>query len=219
MLGAVGVTCAFPFEGDELYGQHVHVTLAQSSSSGPYVRTFFTPSEYATLSRLTDVIIPPTNTPGASAAGVPEYIDRVVSLNKELQPLIRAGLAWIERQAKTRFSRDFLALDDADHVTILQPLSDQIDRERRDAQQRRFRTDASGKRVYYVALTDKDVATPAAAATRPPNDADLPVRFFRLVKNLTADGYYTSRVGLLEELGYAGNRALSQFPSCAVPEH
>ena len=219
MLGAIGVTCAFPFEGDELYGQHVHATVAQASPGGPYAPTFFTPSEYATLSRLTDVIIPPTDTPGASAAGVPEYIDRVVSLNKEHQPLIRAGLAWIERQAKTRFSRDFLALDESDHATILQPLSDQIDRERRDAQQHRFRTDASGKRVYYVALTDKDVATPAAAATRPPDDADLPVRFFRLVKNLTADGYYTSRVGLLDELGYAGNRALAQFSPCSVPEH
>ena len=219
MLGAVGVTCAFPFEGDELYGQHVHAPLAQAAANGPYAPAFFTSTEYAALSRLADVIIPPTDTPGASAAGVPEYIDRVVSLNKEHQPLIRAGLAWIERQAKTRFSRDFLALGEEEYVAILQPLSDRIDRERRDAQQRRFRTDASGKRVYYVALTDKDVATPAAATTRPPNDADLPVRFFRLVKNLTADGYYTSRMGLLEELGYAGNRALGQFPSCAVPEH
>ena len=43
--------------------------------------------------------------------------------------------------------------------------------------------------------------------------------FFRLLKNLTADGYYTSRVGLIDELGYKGNTALSQFPSCTVPEH
>ena len=42
---------------------------------------------------------------------------------------------------------------------------------------------------------------------------------FRLIKNLTADGYYTSRVGLLQELGYAGNTALAKFPACSVPEH
>ena len=47
----------------------------------------------------------------------------------------------------------------------------------------------------------------------------MPVRLFRLIKNLTADGYYTSRVGLLEELGYTGNTALARFPGCAVPEH
>jgi hypothetical protein len=48
---------------------------------------------------------------------------------------------------------------------------------------------------------------------------DVPVRFFGLLKNLTADGYYTSRVGLLDELGYKGNTALARFPSCTVPEH
>jgi hypothetical protein len=220
MLGTVGLTCAFPFSGDELYGQHVHVTLVQAPSSGPYAPRFFTPAEYATLSRLTDVIIPPTGTPGASAAGVPEYIDRVVILNAEHQPLMRAGLAWLERQAKDRFSRDFLSLDEAQHIAILQPLSDEVDRQQREAQRGRFRTDAKGAMVYYVAINDKTSPAPSAAA-RPAPEADpaQPVRLFRLIKNLTADGYYTSRVGLLEELGYAGNTALASFPACDVREH
>ena len=46
----------------------------------------------------------------------------------------------------------------------------------------------------------------------------MPVAFFRLMKNLTADGYYTSRAGLLEELGYSGNTFLPAFPGCAIPE-
>ena len=220
MLGTVGLTCAFPFSGDELYGQHVHVTLAQATSSGPYAPAFFTPAEYATLSRLTDVIIPPTGTPGASAAGVPEYIDRVVTLNAEHQQLMRAGLAWLERQAKDRFSRDFLSLDEAEHIAILQPLSDEVDRQQREAQRARFRTDANGAMVYYVAINDKTSPAPATAA-RPAPEADpaQPVRLFRLIKNLTADGYYTSRAGLLEELSYPGNAALASFPSCDVREH
>jgi gluconate 2-dehydrogenase gamma chain len=221
MLGTIGLTCAFPFASDELYGQHVHVTLAQTPAAGPYSPAFFTPAEYAALSRLTDVIIPPTSTPGAAAAGVPEYIDRVVALNAEHQPLARAGLAWLERQAKTRFSREFLSLDEADHVAILQPLSDEVDRRQRDVQRGRFRTEARGGLVYYVAINDKTSPAPAASTAPPGLEADpaLPVRFFRLVKNLTADGYYTSRVGLLDELGYAGNTALAKFPVCSVPEH
>jgi hypothetical protein len=224
MLGTVGLTCAFPFSGDELYGQHVHITLAQTPAAGPYAPAFFTPAEYATLARLTDVIIPPTGTPGASAAGVPEYIDRVVSLNAEHQPLVRAGLAWLDRQAKARFSREFLSLEEAEHIAILQPLSDEVDRQQREAQRRRFRTEAQGGMVYYVAITDKNPPTPAASAARPaletdPADPGLPVRLFRLIKNLTADGYYTSRVGLIEELGYAGNTMLARFPACPVPEH
>ena len=221
MLGAIGVTCAFPFAGDELYGQHVHATLAQASPMAPYTPAFFTPAEYATLARLTDAIIPPTDTPGAAAAGVPEYIDRVVTLNSQHQPLIRAGLAWLERQASARFSRDFAALDEAGQIALLQPLSDAIDRQQREAQQGRFRTEAKGRTVYYVPVTDKDPVARPAVTTPPVAEADpsVPIRFFRLVKNLTADGYYTSRAGLLEELGYAGNTALATFPACTVPEH
>ncbi len=42
-------------------------------------------------------------------------------------------------------------------------------------------------------------------------------RFFRTVKNLTADGYYTSYAGLVTELGYQGGQALAAFPSCESP--
>ena len=220
MLGAIGVTCAFPFAGDELHGQHVHPALAQTPASGPYAPTFFSPAEYAVLARLTDAIIPPTDTPGASAAGVPEYIDRVVALNAEHQPLVRAGIVWLGRQAAAKFARDFLALAEAEHVAILQPLSDAVDRQQRDALRRRFRTEAKRGTIYYVAVTDRDAMTrsPSSVPVSLDQDPELPVRFFRLIKNLTADGYYTSRVGLLEELGYAGNRALVAFPACAVPE-
>jgi len=38
------------------------------------------------------------------------------------------------------------------------------------------------------------------------------------MKNLTADGYYTSYAGLVQELGYQGNQALSRFEGC-VHEH
>ena len=67
----------------------------------------------------------------------------------------------------------------------------------------------------------KTSPAPPVNATRSALDADpaQPVRLFRLIKNLTADGYYTSRAGLLEELGYKGNTMLASFPSCDVREH
>jgi hypothetical protein len=219
MLGTIGLTCAFPFSGDELYGQHAHVALAQASAAGPYAPTFFKPAEYATLSRLTDVIIPASATPAASAAGVPEYIDRVVSLNGEHQPLVRAGLAWLESQARTRYAKAYLELSEAEHVSILQPLSDEVDRRQREALQKQFRKDAKRGLVYYVAINDKSSPASAASAAVGPDDPEMPVRLFRLIKSLTADGYYTSRIGLLDELGYTGNTALASFPACNVREH
>jgi hypothetical protein len=219
ILGTIGATCAFPFGSDELYGQHVLPVHGQAPVQGPYTPSFFAAAEFAVLSKLTDVIIPETTTPGAVRAGVPEYIDRVVSLNREHQPLARAGLAWLTSEAQRRFAREYAALDEAQHTALLQPLSDAVDREVQEQQQARYRA-IPGGRVYYFAVNDAaPPPRPAVAVTNDPSDARLPIRFFRLVKNLTADGYYTSRVGLLDELGYVGNTYRGSFPQCQVPEH
>jgi hypothetical protein len=219
ILGTVTATCAYPFASEELYGQHVMFAPGQAPAAGPYKPSFFAPDEYAVLSRLTDVIIPETDTAGASRAGVPEYIDRVVTANKEHQPIARAGLAWLIAEARSRFSRDYGSLDESQQAALLQPLSDAVDRAAREQQQARYRSGPAG-RIYYVAVTAAaQPARPAVAVRKDLSDAGIPVSFFRLIKNLTADGYYTSRVGLLEELGYGGNKYLPAFPQCTVPEH
>lgn len=221
LLGTIGATCAFPFAGDELYGQHVHVPPSPALTARAYQPAFFTSAEYDLVARLTDAIIPATDTPGASAAGVPEYIDRVVSGNVQHQALVRMGLDWLARESQVRFARAFDALGDAEQALLLRPLSDEVDRQRREALHARFRVEGQGRRVYYVATTDRTPpARPGSVPRQPltPADPALPVEFFRLVKNLTADGYYTSRVGLLDELGYEGNAVLGGFPPCSVPE-
>jgi selenocysteine lyase/cysteine desulfurase len=146
--------------------------------AGPYQPAFFGPVEWERVGKLADLIIPATDTPGAVAAGVPQYIDQVMTANPENRGLMRAGLEWIEERARELFSESFAKLSEERQIQILQPLSDEADRH------------------------------PRAAAE------DLPVRFFRTLKNLTADGYYTSRAGLVQELGYQGNAMLAQFPAC-----
>lgn len=44
------------------------------------------------------------------------------------------------------------------------------------------------------------------------------VEFFSFLRNLTADGYFTSEIGI-KDLGYVGNKYLKEFPGCPpVPE-
>lgn len=44
------------------------------------------------------------------------------------------------------------------------------------------------------------------------------VEFFSFLRNLTADGYFTSEIGI-KDLGYIGNTYLKEFPGCpSVPE-
>lgn len=46
-------------------------------------------------------------------------------------------------------------------------------------------------------------------------DASLekPVEFFSFLRNLTADGFFTSKIGI-KYLGYKGNTYLTEFPGC-----
>jgi hypothetical protein len=47
---------------------------------------------------------------------------------------------------------------------------------------------------------------------------ELPeVQFFRELKRLTVRGYYTSKIGIHEELEYKGNRVLMEFVGCDDP--
>jgi gluconate 2-dehydrogenase gamma chain len=226
ILGAIGATCAFPFPADELYGQRVPVQGGKPAAPRPgaYEPAFFGAAEYELISRLTDLIIPATDTPGALGAGVPEYVDRVVSLNPEHQGLMRAGLEWIDERSRELFTQPFLTVSEAQQILILQPLSDEADRRQRAGLTARYRVGGEGG-TYYVPRTDAtetgqrpEPAAAPAPAPPPLTPADVPVRCFRLLKNLTADGYYTSRIGLVDELGYKGNTALAAFPACAVPE-
>ena len=47
----------------------------------------------------------------------------------------------------------------------------------------------------------------------------MPERFFRLAKNLTCDGYFTSQIGMNETLGFKGGSMLAAYPACEIPEH
>jgi Gluconate 2-dehydrogenase subunit 3 len=43
--------------------------------------------------------------------------------------------------------------------------------------------------------------------------------FFQLAKEMTVEGFYTSRVGLIDVLDYQGMNFMSEFPGCTHPEH
>jgi gluconate 2-dehydrogenase subunit 3-like protein len=42
---------------------------------------------------------------------------------------------------------------------------------------------------------------------------------YRLIKQMTVFAFYTSRAGLVDDLGYQGIAYLTEFPACDHPEH
>ena len=71
----------------------------------------FSAKEYRTIQVLSDLVIPADDKSGsASQAGVPEYIDEVVTDKKgRLESQMHGGIAWLNLEAKRRFNSDFAA--------------------------------------------------------------------------------------------------------------
>ena len=61
----------------------------------------------------------------------------------------------------------------------------------------------------------KEVLDVVAYRKNAENDASLrePVEHFAFFRNMTADGFYTSKIGI-KYLGYKGNTFLTEFPGC-----
>jgi gluconate 2-dehydrogenase subunit 3-like protein len=88
-----------------------------------YQPLFFSPSEYALLERLTEIIIPTDDTPGAREAGVSEFIDLMASRDADLQGRLRTGLAWLNSHSKALHGELFIQLAAEKQTAILEPLA------------------------------------------------------------------------------------------------
>ena len=84
---------------------------------------FFTPTQMATLERLSDVLVPPFgDKPGAVAAETPAFLDFLVgSSPADRRHMYQDGLDWLDTQAKKRFSVPFAQLETTQADQILQP--------------------------------------------------------------------------------------------------
>jgi hypothetical protein len=84
---------------------------------------FFSAGEYALVERLTDLIIPNDETPGARQAGVAEFVDFMVAHDRDLQYNFRTGLTWLNAHSGRTLGRPFLELTEAQQVSLLEPLA------------------------------------------------------------------------------------------------
>lgn len=134
-----------------------------------YQPKVLTAAEIKWAAALADTIIPRTDTPGASDAGVPVFFDRALNGNPALLKRYRAGAASLDGKSQAKFGKAF----------------DGITEEQRSVVLAEFTSDP----------------------------------FFKLAKDLTIDGYYSSKDGLMKELGWNANTYLPEFKGCTHPEH
>lgn len=164
------------------------------------------PHQDRTVTVLAELIIPRTDTPGAADAQVNRYIDRMLA---DSPPSVRreflGGLAWLDGHCNEKYGAPLADLSSARQIEVLTALS------------------AQARRPFWgpVAAAPEASANERAlqSAAVAPGASNLApgARFFRAMKGWTASGYYSSKVGLEQELGWGKNPA-TEPPGCPNPE-
>jgi len=135
---------------------------------------YFTPAQRQVVAALAETIIPRTDTPGAIDAGVPRYIELMVSrwMNAAERAIFDAGLAQLEADTVAVHGQSFAGLDMDARLRILERLEDE----------------ASDSSWYDLGNTRRDFVS------------DAP--FICQAKELTVWGFFTSEVGGTEVLRF-----------------
>lgn len=170
-----------------------------------WVPRTLTPGLRDTVSAIAEAIIPATDTPGARAVGVDQFIDAM--LTDYYAPADRdrflSGLVRVEAQSRRAYGRGFNELSadqqsamvrDMDHVAFKEPPGTA-------GWPSRSGEPPASVRKGDVATEQGVGANPQEAATVAPDPEDIgPQSFFRMMKELAVVGYYTSQAGQTQEL-------------------
>jgi hypothetical protein len=105
--------------------QHQHAAKDLVEIASPYKPKFFTAAEFENLTVLVDLIIPRTDTPGASDAGVPKIIDSTLAAHPIMRRGWREGLRWAEKAAQRSGQKQFAALAQNEQLAILRGASEE----------------------------------------------------------------------------------------------
>ena len=166
---------------DALAQGHVHPAANPALAPADWKPKVLSADQDATVTVLTELIIPATDTPGAKAALVNRFVDAILedADEHERKEFLR-GLEWTDLRSRELYAKDFKSASPEQQTELLTAMSSE----------------------------------------KPATSADLLGRdFFRAIKSLTITGYYTSEIGMKQELGDDGQMFFAEFKGCDHPEH
>jgi hypothetical protein len=185
-----------------------HQTVASGQNVGE-----FTPNDMALLDEVADTILPPTKTPGAKAAKVGPFIAVMVTdcYDPKEQKIFRDGMQKLDEASRKANNTSFMSATPSQRLSLLESLdkeqktyTDAVDAARRMKTSGDTATSTVAKKAQ-AQMPDarkegglgSDVG-PATAIT-----ADSPTHYFRMMKELTLLGYFTSEIGMTQAQRYA----------------
>ena len=162
--------------------------------------TPFTADEIAYLDEIADTILPTTSTPGAKAAKTGEFMARIVtdSYSPEDQKIFRAGMVKLDDASRDKNGgKTFMQATPEQRLALLKTL----DKEHFDhSEKQRLEGLKRSKAFLAQAVQDNAPKTESQQATVATDDP--PNRYFRMMKELSLLGYFTSEIGATQALRY-----------------
>jgi hypothetical protein len=130
----------------------------------------------ATVSAAAELLLPATDTPGAKAARVNEFIDHILAdwYSDEDRNLFLKGLADMDVRPQKLFGKDFVSASADQQAEIFRALGEEM-----------------------AAALIGVVAAPAGYRGSAPAPAD---NFYAMFRELTLTGYFTSEIGMTQQL-------------------
>lgn len=106
------------------HASHAHVS---AQTAAPWTPSALNAHQNETVSVLADLIIPETDTPGATAARVNEFVDAVMadSMPSERDSFLN-GLAWIDEKAQHLYANEFVHCTPEQQTALLTALASPI---------------------------------------------------------------------------------------------
>lgn len=170
-LRLMGAASVFSVLSSDLFAATLEAQLA-ANKAGTLLT--LSPAQNEIVVAMTDVMIPATDTPGAKAAKVNEFIDLILTewATEEEKKIFLEGLAEADRKANALFGRGFAAASTKEQAAIVEEFDEEL---------ATSRNEALPKQVRSWELT-------------------LLLPFFAQMRRLTLVGYYTSSIGQEQEL-------------------
>lgn len=176
----------------------------RTAATADWTPRTLTPEQRAMVVAIADTIIPETDTPGARAAQVDQFVD--ILLTDHFAPAEKerflAGLTRLEARTRRTHKKGFTELTPAEQAAIVGELDRLAFREETLAKATPGGAPPSPRAQESDVQIEQGVGgNPAEAVSPPPDAADVGREsFFRKMKELAVVGYYTSEVGQTQEL-------------------
>jgi hypothetical protein len=151
--------------------REIHANLSQTSAF-----RVLNAHQDATVSAAAELLLPATDTPGAKAARVNEFIDHILAdwYPEEDRAIFLKGLADMDVRTQKLFGKDFVSANADQQAEVFRALGEEM-----------------------AAALIGVAAAPAGYRGSAPEPAD---NFYAMFRELTLTGYFTSEIGMTQQL-------------------